>query len=105
MTSAWYSRDAQGSITGGGRIGRLQWSKPGTTVTIDDLRLDWSLRWLFGRDLHVRTLSARNVHAAHRRRNPDKPDEPFIMPPDVSLPLKVTLPLNVAAAADRDRRR
>ncbi len=31
--------DAKGSITGGGRIARLQWSKPGTTVTIENLRL------------------------------------------------------------------
>jgi len=87
--------DAQGSITGGGHIGRLQWHKPGITVTIDDLQLEWSLRQLFGRDLRVRTLAARNVHV-RLTAQPDKPDEPFTMPANVSLPVKVTLPLTVA---------
>jgi translocation and assembly module TamB len=87
--------DAQGSITGGGSIGRLQWSKPGITVTVEDLRLDWSLRQLFARDLQMRTLAARNVHL-RLTQQPDKPDTPFTMPADVSLPIKLTVPLNIA---------
>jgi translocation and assembly module TamB len=87
--------DVQGSITGGGRIARLQWSKPGTTVTIEDLRLEWSLRQLLGRDLQVRVLSMRNAHVLSTPQ-PDQPDEPpFVMPEDVSLPIKVTLPLTI----------
>jgi translocation and assembly module TamB len=86
--------DASGSITGGGRIGRLQWSKPGLAVTIDDLRLDWTLR-LLRRDLQVRILSARNVQV-RRTPQPEKPDDPFIMPPDASLPITVSTPLNIA---------
>ncbi|MEO6186457.1 MAG: hypothetical protein ABIP38_12895, partial [Steroidobacteraceae bacterium] len=86
--------DAHGSIRGGGRIGRVQWSKPGTTVTIDDLRAEWSIGLLFGRALDVRVLTARNVHV-RITPTPDEPDEPFTMPADISLPLKVTVPLNI----------
>jgi len=87
--------DAQGSITGGGRIGRLQWRNAGTTLTIDELQLEWSLRELFGRDLRIRRLSARNVHVRSTPQ-PDQPDEPFIMPSQVTLPIKLTVPLNIA---------
>ena len=87
--------DVQGSITGGGHIGRLQWSKPGSTVTIEDLRMEWSLRLLFGRALRVRTLSARLVHLRSTPQ-PDKPDEPFTMPAELSLPIKVEAPLAIA---------
>ncbi len=86
--------NVQGSISGGGRIARLQWSKPGTTVTIDDLRVEWSIRLLFERALNVRILAARNVHV-RKTPPPDEPDEPFTMPMDVSLPLKVTVPLSI----------
>jgi translocation and assembly module TamB len=86
--------DVQGSITGGGRIGRLQWTKPGITATIDDLRLDWSLR-LLRRELEARAVSARTVHIRLTSR-PDEPAKPFTMPADVSLPLRVKVPLSVA---------
>ncbi|MEO8314257.1 MAG: translocation/assembly module TamB domain-containing protein [Pseudomonadota bacterium] len=86
--------NVKGSLSGGGRIGRLQWSKPGTTVTIDDLQLEWSLRQLFGRDLRVHTLAIRNMHV---RLTPQPDDaEPLTMPKDVSLPIRVTLPLSIA---------
>ncbi len=87
--------DAQGSITGGGSVGRMQWSKPGISVTVDDLRLDWTLRLLFARDLNVRTLSARNVHLRITQQ-PDEPDVPFTMPADLSLPITLTVPLSIA---------
>ncbi|HXC57890.1 MAG TPA: translocation/assembly module TamB domain-containing protein [Steroidobacteraceae bacterium] len=87
--------DAQGSITGGGHIGHLQWSKPGITLIIEDLRLDWSLRQLLSRELRVRTLSAKLVQA-RLTPQPDKPDEPFTMPADVSLPIRLDVPLNIA---------
>jgi translocation and assembly module TamB len=87
--------DVRGSLAGGGRIGRLQWSKPGTTVTIEDLHVQWTLRQLFGRDLHVRRLSAGLVHVRSTPQ-PDEPDEPFIMPVSLALPLKLTVPLTVA---------
>ncbi len=86
--------DAEGSITGGGRIGRLQWSNAGTTLTIDELRLDWSLQELWGRDLRIRTLSARNVHVRSLPQ-PEKPEQPFTMPSQVTLPIKLTVPLAI----------
>lgn len=87
--------DAQGSVAGGGRIGRLQWSKPGLALTIDGLELDWSLRQLIGRELQVRTLQAASVHV-RQTPQPETPDEPFVMPADLSLPIAVTLPLAVS---------
>lgn len=85
---------AQGSVMRGGHIDRLQWSNAETTLTIDDLRLDWSLREVLGRDLRIRTLSARNVNL-RTTPGPDKPDEPFTMPAQVTLPIKLTVPLNI----------
>jgi translocation and assembly module TamB len=86
--------DAQGSLSGGGRVARLQWSKPGVSVTIEDLRLGWSLRQLFGRDLRITTLSARQI-LVRLTPHPEDP-EPFVMPEQVSLPIRITVPLNVA---------
>jgi len=87
--------DARGSITGGGRIGRLQWNNAGTSLTIEELRLEWSLRQLFGRDLRIRTLSARNVYVRSTPQ-PVKPEKPFTMPSRLTLPIKLTVPLAIS---------
>ncbi|HUG73666.1 MAG TPA: translocation/assembly module TamB domain-containing protein [Steroidobacteraceae bacterium] len=88
--------DVQGSITGGGRIGRLQWSAPDFALEIDDLQLEWSLRQLLGRALHLRKLQAARVHLRLTPR-PDAPESPpFSMPGDISLPIEVAVPLAVA---------
>lgn len=86
--------DVRGSLAGGGRIGRLTWSKPGLTLTLEGLSLEWSLGQILGRDLQVRALAARRVHA-RLTPGPDAPDQPFIMPAQVSLPLRLTLPLSI----------
>lgn len=88
--------DAQGSLTGGGHIGRLQWSKPGLALTIDELQVAWSLRQLLGRSLQVSTLQAASVHVRLTPQPEEPPSEPFVMPEDVSLPIRVELPLQVA---------
>jgi translocation and assembly module TamB len=86
---------AQGSLGSGGRIGRLVWRKPGLELTIEDLRLDWSLRELLRRDLRVRTLYARRVHV---RQGPEQPppERPFMMPDHITLPVKLTVPVAIA---------
>lgn len=91
-------RDVAGSITGGGSIGQLQWSKPGTTLTVENLKVDWSLRQLLRRELNVRTLAIGRIHLRTTpHEEPDKPDEPpFSMPEDVSLPIRLDVPLTVA---------
>ena len=71
--------DATGSLARGGRIGRLQWGRPGMEVTIENLRLDWSLREALRRDIRVRTLHATRVHV-QLTPTPPKPDTPFVMP-------------------------
>jgi translocation and assembly module TamB len=90
--------DVQGSIRGGGHIGRLQWSRPGTTITVDELQLDWSLRQLLGRNLLVRMLSIRRIHVRSTPLpvKPEEPDVPFTMPADFSLPIRLTLPMKIA---------
>ncbi|PAT31333.1 DUF490 domain-containing protein [Vandammella animalimorsus] len=90
---------AQGSITGGGQIGTLQWQMPGVALHIDDLRLDWTLSELLGRALHVRTLQAERLHV-RLTPQPDAPpppeQQPFVMPDSLALPLRsVQLPLQV----------
>jgi translocation and assembly module TamB len=87
--------DVQGSLTGGGRIGQLQWSRPGIALEVDELQLEWSLRQLLGRALHLRKLQAARVHLRLTPQT-DPPEAPrFSMPDDVSLPIKVTVPLTI----------
>lgn len=85
----------QGSLSGGGRIGQLRWSKPGLAVTLEDLRVDWSLQQLLGGELHVRQLAARRLHLRSTPK-PKKPDQPFVMPSQVSLPIRLSIPLAVS---------
>lgn len=87
--------DAEGSITRGGSIGQLQWEKPGLALTIDGLRLDWSLREYFDGDMRVRTLHARNVLVRLTPVAEPPPEEPFVMPAELMLPVKVTVPLAI----------
>lgn len=87
--------DANGSIAGGGTIASLQWNKPGITVTIENLSLAWSLRPLLGKHLDVRTLHADAVHV-RLMPQPEQPDSaPFVMPNQVQLPLRISLPVAV----------
>lgn len=87
-------RDASGSITRGGHIAQLRWSQPGTALTIDDLRLQWSLRQVFGGALRMQALHARRV-LLRLTPKPDGPEEPFTMPQQLTLPLRVRVPLAV----------
>jgi translocation and assembly module TamB len=86
--------DVQGSISGGGRIAHLQWSNAATALAIDDLRLDWSLSELWGRHLEIRTLSARGVLLRSLPQT-KQPEQPFTMPSQVTLPIRLTVPLTI----------
>src|SRR5690606_39104639 len=87
--------DATGSITRGGRIARLSWSAPGITLTIEDFELDWRLSQLFRDELQVDTLRAARVHVRLTPRPPQPPSEPFVMPRELVLPFRATVPLQV----------
>jgi translocation and assembly module TamB len=89
------NRNVRGSILGGGHIGQLVWSKPGATLTVDDLHIDWSLRQLIHRNLDIRTLSAQRVHWRSMPQ-PHESSTPFIMPAQLSLPIRLTVPLTVS---------
>ncbi|MFT3821864.1 MAG: translocation/assembly module TamB domain-containing protein [Rubrivivax sp.] len=87
---------ASGSITGGGTVQKLQWAMPGTELELAGLRIDWSLSELLGRELHVRTLRAERIHV---RLTPQptklEPQPPFAMPARLTLPLRLTVPVEV----------
>src|SRR5690606_35570207 len=89
--------DARGSITRGGTIGSLHWERPGIALTIEALELDWSLRELAGRDLAVRTLRAGSVLVRLTPAPPPPPQQPFVMPAQLTLPLKLDVPLAVGS--------
>lgn len=93
--------NAQGSITGGGTVAQVQWSMPGVAVDVTQLHLDWSLSQLLSRRLDVRALAAEQVHV---RLSPTpqiaEPDPtPFVMPKRISLPLQLSVPLQVGQLA------
>ncbi|THJ34545.1 hypothetical protein E8K88_06010 [Lampropedia aestuarii] len=93
--------NAQGSITGGGTVAQLQWAMPGVAVDVAQFNLDWSLSQLLSRRLDVRTLAAERVHV---RLSPTptiaEPDPtPFVMPERISLPLQLSVPLQVGQLA------
>ncbi|MEB2318603.1 MAG: translocation/assembly module TamB domain-containing protein [Pseudomonadota bacterium] len=89
--------EANGSITGGGTVQRLQWAMPGTDLAIEQLWIDWSLSELLGRALHVRALQAGRIHVrlSPQPDRPEPPGEPFAMPEQLILPIRVTLPVQV----------
>lgn len=86
--------DAGGSIARGGRIGQLQWRSGDMELSIEDLRLAWSL-YPASRSVYVHVLAASSVrlHLARQPEDTDKP--PFEMPDELSLPLRMRLPLAV----------
>ncbi len=85
----------QGSIMGGGHVGHLQWSSPGTTLTADELRMEWSLLGLLRRDLHVRALTIQRL----RLRTTPQPQQSGTsspMPTSATLPVHLTVPLQIS---------
>ncbi|MET0280306.1 MAG: translocation/assembly module TamB domain-containing protein [Steroidobacteraceae bacterium] len=92
--------DASGSIRGGGHVASLQWSAPGTSVAITDLTLQWSLPGLFRRELLVQRLQAQAVLVRltpQSAQPPQPPSAPFVMPAELRLPVRVSLPLSVGS--------
>lgn len=88
--------DARGSLARGGHIASLQWRAPGTSVTITDLTLRWTLPGLFRRELLVQQLQAQDVKVSLTPQPPKPPSDPFVMPDELSLPLRVSVPLVVS---------
>ena len=91
--------DAQGSIARGGHIAHLAWNSPAVGVALDDFTLDWSLWGVFKRHVVVNTLEAKQVQLrlTAQPQAPKPDDGPFQMPQTLTLPLRVTLPVQVHA--------
>lgn len=86
---------ASGSISRGGRIDSLVWSAPGITLSLQDFELDWALRGLLDDQLQVDTLRAARVVLRVAIGGDAPPDQPFTMPAEITLPVRVRLPLAV----------
>ncbi|MDQ2641237.1 MAG: translocation/assembly module TamB domain-containing protein [Pseudomonadota bacterium] len=87
--------DVHGSITSGGSIALIEWERPGLALRIEGLSLDWSLRQLRDRDLRIRMLLARRVQVRLSPVPEPPPEEPFVMPDEITLPVKLTVPLAI----------
>ncbi|HWL61637.1 MAG TPA: translocation/assembly module TamB domain-containing protein [Steroidobacteraceae bacterium] len=87
--------DARGSISAGGSIALIEWERPGIALRIEGLSLDWSLRELLDRDLRIRTLLARRILVRLSPVAEPPPEEPFVMPDEITLPVKLTVPLAI----------
>lgn len=88
-------RDVSGSITRGGSIGHLQWSGVGITLTVEDFTLDWALRDLLDHALQVKVLRAGRIHVLLGERPEPEPTEPFVMPDEVTLPFRASVPVEI----------
>jgi translocation and assembly module TamB len=87
---------AEGSIARGGAIGWLEWRGDGVSLRIDDVALDWRLADLLRKELDVRRLRAGRVHLRLApRREPPPPAVPFVMPEQLTLPVRLVVNLRV----------
>lgn len=85
-------QDVQGSVRGGGQIGRLRWQADGLTITAHDIRFDWQPLDLLRRRLQVTELALARLEVDDQRAPSTDAPAP---PPEVVLPLDIELPLSV----------
>ena len=84
------SREATGSLRGGGRIGWLRWSSPSLSVEVTDLRLGWQLAPLLQRRLELGDVRATRVQITplggpHSAAPPTPPTPPNTISMTMSL--------------------
>ncbi|MDT7928433.1 translocation/assembly module TamB domain-containing protein [Tepidimonas sp.] len=93
--------DARGSLTSGGRIGRLRWQQDGLTIEIEALDVSWRPRlwWqvLFERELSIDRLAAQRLLVRDERAAPV--DDPPTPPERLTLPWfrAISVPLEAEA--------
>ena len=75
-----------GSIAGTMRFKRITWRGAETTVTADDVVIDWNPGALWGKRVSIRGLGARHLDIAIKPSS-----EPTRPPTDLRLPLAVTI--------------
>ncbi|MFT3813920.1 MAG: translocation/assembly module TamB domain-containing protein [Acidovorax sp.] len=86
------SRDVNGSLRAGGRIGWLRWSSPTLAVEVEDARLGWSLRPLLSRTLRLSEVSAARVQLTPQTPPTPEPEKPTQPLTGLELPLHIDLP-------------
>lgn len=84
------TRDVEGSVRGGGRIGWLRWQSGQLSVEATDVRVAWTLRPLINGELRLSQLAI-----AHLRIEDQRAPSPASPPTDLRLPLRVDLPFQI----------
>ncbi len=100
--AAWGRLDAsgvQGSIRGGGQVGRLQWQQDGLTVELLGMAIEpgngfW-MRLLTGQGVHLERLSVARLRVDDRRPPPADP-----APLQPLTTLELPMPVSVSVALD-----
>ncbi|MDD2546246.1 MAG: DUF490 domain-containing protein, partial [Burkholderiaceae bacterium] len=88
----WETRDIEGTLRSGGRLGGLRWSSPDWVVEVQDLHLAWNWTALLQGHLPLSRLTAGRIEIT-----PQGPDDPApATPPDsLALPMGIDLTLQV----------
>ena len=84
------TRDVEGSVRGGGRIGWLRWQSGQLSVEATDVRVAWTLRPLINGELRLNQLAIAHLRIEDQRA-PSAPTPPT----DLRLPIRVDLPFQI----------
>jgi len=82
-------QDVRGSAWGTLRLGRLQITTPTSTATVLDTELRWTPAALWQRQLHIQTLSARQIDIV--QTHPAPAGGPPQLPASLRLPLQLAI--------------
>ena len=82
-------QDVRGSAWSAVRIGRLQITTPGTTLTLLDAQLRWTPAALWQRRLHIQNLSAQEIDIV--QTHPAPAGGPPQLPASLRLPLHIAI--------------
>ncbi|MBV8618522.1 MAG: translocation/assembly module TamB domain-containing protein [Curvibacter sp.] len=83
------TQEVSGSLRRGGRIGRLQWTQPGTQLTLSGLDLHWQAEALLRhRHLHIDRIEAEQLEVRHHgQADPSAPPDSLALPVTVEARL------------------
>jgi translocation and assembly module TamB len=88
------TRDIQGSVRSGGRVGWLRWTHGELAVEAEDITLAWALQPLINKQLRLSKLTVANLRIDDQR--PADKHNPPTPPADLRLPIGVDVPFEVA---------
>jgi len=86
------SREVQGSLRAGGRIGWLRWQSPTLAVEVHQAEIDWQLRPLLRRRVQLGEMHIQRLQIDKLGPGEDTPAEPL---EQIALPVEVELPFRI----------